>query len=257
VSAAAAPTSADVREYWNRHIHDLEISRHPPGSPRFFADLDQYHFEKLHHLLRLVDFAGYRGKRVLDVGCGAGTDLLRFAKGGAIVTGVDISSSAIDLARANFAQQGIEADLRVADGERLPFEDGTFDLVYAHGVVQYTPDGRALVDECRRVLKSGGGAVFQVYNRISWLNALSKLMKVPLEHEDAPVLRKYSAGEFRDLLRGFRETRIVAERFPVKSRLHGGWKGVLFNTCFVGAFNALPRPLVRRFGWHLLAFCRT
>jgi hypothetical protein len=82
-------------------------------------------------------------------------------------------------------------------------------------------------------------------------------MKVPLEHEDAPVLRKYSAGEFRDLLRGFRETRIVAERFPVKSRLHGGWKGVLFNTCFVGAFNALPRPLVRRFGWHLLAFCRT
>jgi SAM-dependent methyltransferase len=257
VSAANAPTSADVREYWDRHIHDLEISRHPPGSPGFFADLDQYHFEKLHHLPRLVDFAGYRGKRVLDVGCGAGTDLLRFARGGAIVTGVDISSSAMDLARANFAQQGIEADLRVADGERLPFADGSFDLVYAHGVVQYTPDGRALVDECRRVLKPGGDAVFQVYNRISWLNALSKLMKVPLEHEDAPVLRKYSAAEFRDLLRGFRETQIVEERFPVKSRLHGGWKGVLFNTCFVGAFNALPRPLVRRFGWHLLAFCRT
>jgi hypothetical protein len=49
--------------------------------------------------------------------------------------------------------------------------------------------------------------------------------------------------------------RIVEERFPVKSRLHGGWKGVLFNTFFVGTFNALPRSLVRRFGWHLLAFC--
>jgi hypothetical protein len=98
--------------------------------------------------------------------------------------------------------------------------------------------------------------VFQVYNRISWLNALSKLMKVPLEHEDAPVLRKYSAGEFRALLRDFREVRIVEERFPVKSRLHGGWKGLAFNTFFVGTFNALPRRLVRRFGWHLLAFCR-
>ena len=93
-------------------------------------------------------------------------------------------------------------------------------------------------------------------NRISWLNALSKLMKVPLEHDDAPVLLKYSAGEFRALLRGFRDIRIVEERFPVKSRLHGGWKGTLFNTFFVGTFNALPRALVRRFGWHLLAFCK-
>jgi len=226
------------------------------GSPGFFADLDQYHFEKLHHLLRLVDFNGYRGRKVLEVGCGAGTDLVRFARGGAIVSGVDLSPAAIALARTNFAQQGLEADLREADGERLPFPDGTFDLVYAHGVVQYTSTPEALVAECRRVLKPGGEAVFQVYNRISWLNALSKLMKVPLEHEDAPVLLKYSAGEFRALLEGFRDVRIVEERFPVKSRLHKGWKGTLFNTFFVGTFNALPRPLVRRFGWHLLAFCR-
>jgi hypothetical protein len=81
-------------------------------------------------------------------------------------------------------------------------------------------------------------------------------MKVPLEHEDAPVLGKYTASEFRSLLRGFREVRIVEERFPVRSRLHGGLKGILFNTFFVGAFNTLPRSLVRRFGWHLLAFCR-
>jgi len=256
VSSPGAPTTADVRDYWNEHIHDLEISREAPGSRAFFADLDQYHFEKLHHLLRLVDFDGYRGKRVLDVGCGAGTDLTRFAKGGAIVSGVDISPSAIALARQNFSQQGLEADLREADGEHLPYGDGTFDLVFAHGVVQYTPNGRALVEECRRVLKPGCDAIFQVYNRISWLNALSKVMKVPLEHEDAPVLGRYSASEFRAMLTGFREIRIVEERFPVKSRLHGGWKGFAFNTMFVGTFNALPRGLVRRFGWHLLAFCR-
>ena len=106
------------------------------------------------------------------------------------------------------------------------------------------------------MLKPGGEAIFQVYNRISWLNALSKLMKVGLEHDDAPVLLKFSIGEFRRLLAGFREVRIVPERFPVKSRLHGGWKGAVYNGLFVGTFNALPRPLVRRFGWHLLAFCR-
>ncbi|HET7616925.1 MAG TPA: methyltransferase domain-containing protein [Vicinamibacterales bacterium] len=248
--------TARVREYWNHHIHDLDITTHPVGSPGFFADLDQYHFEKLHHLPRLVDFAGYAGQRVLDVGCGAGTDLVRFARGGAAVTGVDLSSSAIDLAKQNFAQQRLDADLRVADGAHLPFPDDTFDFVYAHGVIQYAADDRAVIAECRRVLKAGGTVMFQVYNRVSWLNALSKLMKVPLEHEGAPVLRRYSEGELRARLEGFARVDIVHERFPVKSRLHGGWKGVLFNTFFVGGFNALPRALTRRFGWHLLAFCR-
>ena len=160
---AVPPTTADVREYWNRHIHDLDITSHPVGSPGFFADLYEYHFEKLHHLLRLVNFDGYRGRRVLDVGCGAGTDLVRFARGGAKVSGVDLSATAIALARGNFEQQGLE---------------------------------------------------------------------------------------------GFRDVTIVPERLPVKSRLHGGWKGAVYNGLFVGTFNLLPRAVVRRFGWHLLAFCR-
>ena len=245
-----------VRDYWNRHIHDLEITTHPVGSRGFFDDLDQYHFEKLHHLLRLVAFDGYRGRSVLEVGCGAGVDLARFAKGGAEVTGVDLAASAIDLARANFEQQGLKGLLQVADGECLPFPDNSFDLIYAHGVVQYTADPQRLVEECRRVLKPGGEAVFQVYNRISWLNALGRLSKVGLEHHDAPVLLKFSIGEFRRLVSAFKEVHIVPERFPVRSRLHGGWKGTVYNGLFVGTFNALPKALVRRFGWHLLAFCR-
>jgi SAM-dependent methyltransferase len=249
-------TTAEVREYWDRHIHDLDITTHPVGSRGFFDDLDQYHFEKLHHLLRLVPFDGLRGRTVLEVGCGAGVDLARFAKGGAEVTGVDVAPSAIALARANFDQQQLRGRFEIADGEALPFADSSFDFVYAHGVVQYTANPRRLVDECRRVLKPGGEALFQVYNRVSWLNALSKLMKVGLEHEDAPVLLKFSIGEFRRLLSGFRDVRIVPERFPVQSRLHGGWKGAVYNGLFVGTFNALPRALVRRFGWHLLAFCR-
>jgi ubiquinone/menaquinone biosynthesis C-methylase UbiE len=244
-----------VRAYWNHRIHDLDVSRNRPGSPGFFADLDEYHFDKLHHLLRLVDYDGQRGKKVLDVGCGAGVDLVRFARAGAAVTGVDIAPAAIDLARRNFEIQRLDAELVVADGESLPFPDAQYDLVFAHGVVQYTTSPRALVHECRRVLKPGGQAIFQVYNRISWLNALSRLMKVGLEHEGAPVLKKYAIGEFRALLRGFAAVRIVPERFPVTSRLHKGWKGAVYNSLFVGTFNAMPRAWVRRFGWHLLAFC--
>ena len=251
----ARASQRSVREYWNTHIHDLEITRYPPGTPGFFADLEQYHFEKLHHLPRLIPFEKYRGRRVLEVGCGAGTDLIRFARGGALVTGVDMAASAVNLAAANFAGEGRKAELLVADGEALPFRDRSFDLVYAHGVVQYTTNDLALVGECRRVLKPGGSAIFQVYNRISWLNALSRVTKVDLEHVDAPVLGKDSIGEFRSLLKDFSRVEIVPERFPVKTRLHGGLKGTLYNTLFVGAFNAMPKALVRRLGWHLLAFC--
>jgi SAM-dependent methyltransferase len=250
------PSNAPVRAYWNVHIHDLDISKHRPGTPEFFRDLDEYHFEKLHHLPRLVDFAGHAGHRVLDVGCGAGVDLARFVRGGARGVGVDLADSAVRLARENFRQQALDGIFVEADGERLPFASGAFDLVYAHGVVQYTVDGSALVEECRRVLKPGGTAIFQVYNRISWLNLLSKVMAVPLEHDDAPVLRRYSIGEFRSLVGPFARVEIVPERFPVKSRLHKGWKGMLFNAGFVGAFNALPRAWVRRYGWHLLAICQ-
>jgi SAM-dependent methyltransferase len=248
---------AAIQRYWNERIHDLEMTAHPVGTREFFDDLDEYRFDKLRYLPQLVDFSAYAGRRLLEVGCGIGTDLVRFARGGALVTGIDLSSTAIELAKKNFALHDAAAqDLRIGNGEALPFDDGTFDVVYGHGVVQYTADAPRLVRECHRVLKPGGEAIFMVYNRISWLNALSKLMKVQLEHEDAPVLKKYSIGEFRQLLAPFRDVRIVPERFPVKSRLHKGWKGVLFNTMFVGAFNALPRPLVRPLGWHLMAFCR-
>lgn len=247
----------EIQRYWNHRIHDLEMTDEPVGTLAFFDDLDEYRFDKLRYLPELVDFSGFRGKQLIEIGCGIGTDLVRFARGGARVTGVDLAPTAIDLARKNLVLHGVTAeDLRVANGEALPYPDSSFDVVYGHGVVQYTANAPQLIRECHRVLRPGGTAIFMVYNRVSWLNALSKVMKVPLEHEDAPVLRKYSIGEFRTLLQPFSETRIVAERFPVKSRLHGGWKGIAFNTLFVGTFNALPRALVRPLGWHLMAFCR-
>ena len=253
-----ASSRAQIRGYWDAHIHDLEITKHPVGSPGFFADLDAYHFEKLHHLLRLVEFERlekWRGRAVLDVGCGAGVEVVRFARAQAVVTGIDVSESAITLTRQNVTQQGQNARLLVSDAEALPFPDASYDFVYAHGVVQYAADDRAVVAECHRVLKPGGTAMFQFYNRISWLHLLSKVMKTPLEHDDAPVLRRYSIGEVRELLRPFPNVQVVAERFPVKSRLHKGWKGAAYNGVFVGTFNALPRSWVQRFGWHLLAFC--
>jgi SAM-dependent methyltransferase len=249
-----SPLKAEIRDYWNSHIHDLSVARHPVGTKAFFKELDDYRFDKLNYLPRVVDFAGYRGRRVLEVGCGVAIDLLRFAQGGARVTGVDLSQTAIDLAKKNFSQNGQKGDFRIMDGEHLQFEDNQFDMVYAHGVLQYTANPVQMLNEIKRVLKPGGHAILMVYNRYSWLNLMRKVTNVALEHEDAPVLRKFSIGELKTMLRIFPRARIVVERFPVKTKLHTGAKALVYNTFFVGGFNALPRPVVRRFGWHIMAF---
>jgi len=243
-----------IRQYWNEHIHDLEIAKHPVGTLGFFDDLDEYRFDKLRYLPRLVDFNGYKGKKILEIGCGVGIDLVRFAAGGAIVTGVDLSETAIELARKNFELRNLQGNLLVMNGEDLQFPDASFDVVYVHGVLQYTADPYQMAREMHRVLKPGGEAIAMVYNRLSWLNALSKIMKVELEHEDAPVLKKYSIKEFKAILAPFPKVKIIPERFPVKSRLHRGWKGAAYNGIFVPAFKILPKPIVRPLGWHLMAF---
>jgi len=254
--AADHPLLNQIREYWNEHIHDLAIAKHPVGSKGFFADLDEYRFDKLRYLPQVVDFTAYRGKKILEIGCGAGIDLIRFAKGGAHVTGVDLAQQSIQLAKKNFEHNGLKADLRQMNGEALEFADNSFDAVYAHGVLQYTADAGKMAREMHRVLMPGGEAIAMVYNRISWLHALSKVMKVELEHEDAPVLEKYSIGEFKKMLSPFAATRILPERFPVVSHLQKGWKAAAFNQFFVPAFNLIPRFIVRPLGWHLMAFCR-
>ncbi len=248
------PLLEAIRTYWNDHIHDLEIATQPVGSLRFFDELDEYRFDKLRYLPHLVDFSAFTGQRLLEVGCGVGIDLVRFARGGANVTGIDLAEVSIELARQNFALRGLSGNLQVMNGEALEFPDDSFDVVYAHGVIQYTAHAERMVAEIHRVLKPKGQAIMMVYNRRSWLNALSKVMNVGLEHEDAPVLNKYTIGEFRELLKPFTSFRIIPERFPVETRLHHGLKGTLYNKIFVRAFHLLPRSWVRPLGWHLMAF---
>lgn len=245
-----------IAGYWDEHIHDLSVATQPVGSPGFFKELEEYRFDKLSYLPQLVNFSSYPGKSLLEVGCGVGIDLIRFARGGAQVTGVDLSPVALQLARQNFAHNQLPGELCFMNGEALDFEDGSFDIVYAHGVLQYTANPKMMAAEIYRVLKTGGEAILMVYNKYSWLNLLSKVMQVSLEHEDAPVLRKFSIREFQQLLKPFQNYKIVPERFPVKTRLHGGLKGRVYNDIFVGAFNTLPKAVVRPLGWHLMAFAR-
>jgi 2-polyprenyl-3-methyl-5-hydroxy-6-metoxy-1,4-benzoquinol methylase len=256
---AAAPAARvsleDVQRYWDEHVHAWKIASHEVGTPEFFAETERYRFEKLHYLPRLVDFGAYRGQTLLDVGCGLGNDLSRFARGGAVVTGIDLSPRAIELATRNFTQRGLHGQFHVMNGEALEFPDASFDVVYCHTVLHFTPDPARMVAEIHRVLRTGGRAILMTVNRKSWLFLLQRVMKVDIDYPDAPVFHRFSIAEFRGLLSPFATVDIVPERFPTATKVHKGLKGRLYNGLFVGAFNTLPRAVVRASGHHLMAFC--
>jgi SAM-dependent methyltransferase len=157
-----------VRAFWQAHPCGTKFSDAEMGTPEFFERVEAHRYDKEWHIPGAAGFAGTRGVRVLEIGCGLGTDGAQFAKAGADYTGVDLTEAAIDLARTRFEVSGLKGEFRVADAENLDFPNDSFDLVYSHGVLHHTPDTARAVAEIHRVLKPGGRAVVMLYHRGSY-----------------------------------------------------------------------------------------
>ena len=157
-----------VRAFWQAHPCGTKFSDAEIGTREFFARIEAHRYAKEWHIPEAADFAGARGLRVLEIGCGLGTDGVRFAKAGADYTGIDLTDAAIELARKRFELSGLRGELRVSDAENLDFADESFDLVYSHGVLHHTPDIARAVSEIHRVLKPGGRAIVMLYHRDSY-----------------------------------------------------------------------------------------
>jgi SAM-dependent methyltransferase len=157
-----------VRAFWQAHPCGTKFSDAEMGSPEFFERVEAHRYTKEWHIPEAADFTGARGLRVLEIGCGMGTDGAQFAQAGAHYTGVDLTEAAIELARKRFELSGLEGEFRVADAENLAFADNSFDRVYSHGVLHHTPDTARAVAEIQRVLKPGGRATVMLYHRGSY-----------------------------------------------------------------------------------------
>ena len=115
-----------------------------------------------------VDFERLAGREVLEVGCGSGIAVQLFAEAGANVTAVDLTPWAVETTRKRMEAFGLEAHVQEADGERLPFEDASFDLVFSWGVIHHTTDMDAALGQLVRVLRPGGQLVLMLYHRRSF-----------------------------------------------------------------------------------------
>ena len=248
------PTNAtEIAAYWNLRIHDTVLSDDPPGTPGFYAAMDAYRYGRLEYLPDLVDFERWRGCNVLDLGCGAGLDLARFARAGARAVGVDLSRGALAMAGEYISISGLETSLVQADAAHLPLAQESFDLVFCHGVLSFVRDEAAVVDEIRRVLRPDGMAILMVYNRRSWMYAAHRLLGLPLGHADAPGFHTHSRAEFAALLAPFGTSEIIYERLPATSNRRGGPGTLLFNTVVRIARRVIPDAWFRATGWHMIA----
>jgi ubiquinone/menaquinone biosynthesis C-methylase UbiE len=178
------------------------------------SELDPY-------IARFADFDGARGKRLLEIGIGAGTDFVRFARAGAVATGVDLTEHAVALVRRRLELEGLTAEVRTADAENLPFEDESFDRVYSWGVLHHTPDTARSVGEAIRVLHPGGELCVMLYARHSWISygmwvrhALlagrpwRSLSDVLAGHMESEGTKGFTKRELRPMFAGLENVRI-------------------------------------------------
>lgn len=247
----------DVRSFWNANPLCASMIPYPLGSKEYFEYYDNLREanESLEFSYRLHEYKQFADRRVLDVGCGNGYVLAKYAQEGADVHGVDISPTAVDLCFRRFELLGLKGNFQEANAEDLPFESNFFDCVCSMGVLHHVPNPEMAVHEIFRVLKPGGRLIVMVYHRNSALYRLGFSLKSLLGKQTIQQLvneydgvgnpkgEVYSTSELRYLLSQFEQLQMFA------GYLRRGMVPI------IGRFIpiSLLRLFERQWGWFLYA----
>jgi 2-polyprenyl-3-methyl-5-hydroxy-6-metoxy-1,4-benzoquinol methylase len=258
-------TIEHVRQYWDHRPCNVRHSPLTIGTREYFDAVEERKYFVESHIPGFADFEGNRGKKVLEIGCGMGTDTMNFARHGCNITAVDLSSASLDLARKRAEVYGLQSQIIFvnANAEELskhvPVEP--YDLIYSFGVIQHSPNPRAIVEEILKYTRPGTEVKMMLYHRFSW-KVLWMLLTEGYEpgfiakHSEAemgcPVTFAYSKKEVHKLLTGLNVTDVHAEHiFPYNIPEYRAYEYKK-----VWYFRYIPRPIFRwleqRFGWHLL-----
>jgi ubiquinone/menaquinone biosynthesis C-methylase UbiE len=235
----------------------------------FFDEVERHRYQEYAPWMpSVMGFNDFEGARLLEIGCGMGTDLLQFARGGAHCTGLDMTSRSIEISRLHFDLYEMRADFVLGDAETLPFADESFDVVYSNGVLHHTPGTAAAIREAHRVLRPGGIAKVMLYHRRSlyyWSEIIlhrgllrghflrghspAEIMSRYVEYseQDArPLVKVYSRRQARALFAGFSEVEIEVEQM-IRQELQGLNRLVSDN---------LFRRLRQSLGWNVIITAR-
>jgi ubiquinone/menaquinone biosynthesis C-methylase UbiE len=159
-----------VREFWEAEACGTTpeiIGELPSQTREWFEKVEEHRYRVEPFIHSTAQFTRHHKKKLLEIGVGAGTDHLQWVRAGAECYGVDMTDMAIETTRAHLAMYGLTSNLQRMNAEKLPFDDGVFDLVYSWGVIHHSENPEAIIDEIRRVLKPGGLFIGMMYSRHS------------------------------------------------------------------------------------------
>jgi len=250
------PTLEDVEAYWDRRPCNIRHSNKPIGSKEYFDAVEERKYFVEPHIPSFAEFPRWRGKRVLEIGCGIGTDAVNFVRAGASYTGVDLSEVSLDLTRQRFVAFALEGRLLHGNAEEVHrlVEPASFDLVYSFGVIHHTPDPRAVIESARRAIRPDGELRIMLYAKHSWKAIMiEEGFDQPEAQAGCPIAYTYTPEEVVALLDGqfalmeISQAHIfpyIAEKYVQYQYEPQPW----FRAMSREMFQALERHL----GWHLL-----
>jgi 2-polyprenyl-3-methyl-5-hydroxy-6-metoxy-1,4-benzoquinol methylase len=265
-----------VQRYWDARPCNIRHSPKSVGSREYFDEVEARKYLVEPHIPGFAEFERWRGKRVLEVGCGIGTDSINFARAGAELTAVELSSESLGIAARRAEVMGVAERIRFvqANAEELTATLGNeqYDLVYSFGVVHHTPRPKRALAEMRALAAPGGTLKLMVYHRRSWKvfwivtgqghGRFWETDELVAEHSEAqtgsPVTFSYTRSEACELVErsGFQVEELRVDHvFPYRIRDY-----VEYRYVKEPYFRWMPDPLLRaferRFGWHLLVTAR-
>lgn len=255
------PSIAAVAEYWNRRPCNIRHSEAPLGTRTYFDEVEKRKYLVEPHIPGFAQFQRWREKRVLEVGCGIGTDAVNFARAGADYTGVELSEVSLALVRQRFEVFGLAGRLIHANAEDLVTQVGSsmFDLVYSFGVIHHTPRPHRIVRQVREVIRPDGEFRLMLYARDSWKDAMIRAgLDQPEAQSGCPIAYTYTHAQIHELLQpsGFRIESIEQDHiFPYDIDKYVRHEYEL-QPWFATMPEAVFRALERRFGWHTLVVAK-
>ncbi len=206
-----------VKDYWEREVCGSRYgARLQQDRKRFFQEIEKTRYEQDYMLRDFARFEEARGKRVLEIGLGAGTDFVQWVRSGSIAYGRDLTVASVDMVKERLALEGLYADVAQGDAEMLSeFPDDFFDIYYSWGVLHHTPHPDRAFAEAYRVLKPGGILRIMLYHFPSIGAFLVWLCYGPLrlrfagprelygQYVESPGTQMFSVSQARSMLSRF------------------------------------------------------
>ena len=246
----------EVRTYWNNRPCNIRHSSKSIGTREYFDEVESRKYLVEPHIPDFADFSKYEGKKVLEIGCGIGTDAVNFARAGAKYTGVDLSEQSMELARKRFEVFGLNGLFLCVDAENLSshLNGEKFDLIYSFGVIHHSPDPRKIISEAHSLLDDGGELKLMVYEKNSWKSAMIDAgFDQPEAQFGCPIAYSFDDGDVMELLEGyFMVTEMSNDHiFPYEVEAYKNYQYKL-QPWFLEMPPKMRRALELRFGWHKL-----